>query len=153
MPQATTPSSRLVSTDARVPTLTATIGMRTPSPFPCRRVLQGAGDATATAPGLYVCGWLKRGPSGIIGSNLVCAQETVQCVAADLEAGVLPRHTNTTDGLLEVLKARGVNVVDRDGWARIDGKEVADGAVKDKPREKLTCTEQLLSVGGQREAS
>lgn len=117
-------------------------------------MLQGAGDAAATPmPGLYVCGWLKRGPSGIIGSNLVCAQETVQCVQADLTAGVLPRPTCHTDGLRALLKARGVNVVDRDGWARIDGKEVADGAVKDKPREKLTCTEQLLSVGGQREAS
>jgi NADPH-dependent glutamate synthase beta subunit-like oxidoreductase len=104
-------------------------------------------------PGLYVCGWLKRGPSGIIGSNLVCAQETVQCVQADLAAGVLPRPTRHTAGLRALLQERGVKVVDRHGWARIDAREVADGAAKDKPREKLTCSEQLLSVGGQREAS
>jgi hypothetical protein len=61
-----------------------------------RRVLEQDGDAPM--PGLYVCGWLKRGPSGIIGSNLVCAAETVQCVSQDIATDALPRRQTTAPG-------------------------------------------------------
>jgi hypothetical protein len=58
-----------------------------------------------------------------------------------------------TEGLRALLRERGVAVVDGGGWARIDAREVKDGAAKDKPREKLVSMEHLLSVGGEGEAA
>jgi hypothetical protein len=56
-------------------------------------VLDMNGAADAVAPGLYAAGWLKRGPTGIIGTNVGCARETVTSVLSDWKRGALPPPT------------------------------------------------------------
>ncbi|KAH1131954.1 hypothetical protein J1N35_003332 [Gossypium stocksii] len=117
------------------------------------RVLSdNSGDPTSIENGLYVCGWLKRGPTGIIATNLYCAEETVTSLSEDLELGVLASTTRLPklgrDGLLQILDNRNVQVVPFSAWERIDKEEKRLGSLRNKPREKLTSLEELLKVAG-----
>lgn len=76
-------------------------------------------------PGLYVCGWLKRGPTGIIGTNLTDAEETVHSIAMDA-AGFDASAPGRT-ALQALLRQRGVAVVDWQAWEQLDAAEVAAG--------------------------
>ncbi|MET4488991.1 FAD-dependent oxidoreductase [Bradyrhizobium sp. LA7.1] len=97
-------------------------------------------------PGLYVAGWIKRGPSGIIGTNRACAIETVESVVSDLKAN----HFGPLDLKRELFRAslrgRSFKLIDFPGWRRIDALERADGAAKSKPREKLTRVSAMLKA-------
>src|SRR6188508_3168409 len=96
-------------------------------------------------PGLYVAGWIKRGPSGIIGTNKPDSFETVKSLLADMPA--LPRCAEPSrDALLALLKSRNVRVVSYDDWRRIDAAEVERGAPLGKPREKFVSIEEMLGV-------
>jgi ferredoxin--NADP+ reductase len=88
-------------------------------------------------PGVYTAGWVKRGPSGVIGTNKKDAQETVDVLLEDLAAGKLPTPTASADGILEALEERGVEVVDYAGWELIDTHEKALGEPHGRPRVKL----------------
>jgi ferredoxin--NADP+ reductase len=99
-------------------------------------------------PGAYAAGWIKRGPSGVIGTNKKCAQETVTALLADLEAGKLPEPSSDVDSLIEVLHERHPDVVDYAGWELIDEHERGLGEPTGRPRVKLTRTEELLGVAG-----
>jgi ferredoxin--NADP+ reductase len=88
-------------------------------------------------PGVYTAGWVKRGPSGVIGTNKKCAQETVDLLIEDLDAGRLPEPTTTPSALLEQLEERGVEVVDYAGWELIDAHEKSLGEPHGRPRVKL----------------
>ena len=105
-------------------------------------------ETRASASGLYVCGWLKRGPTGIIGTNLRDAEETVASVVEDDAAGALARPAREFGGLgvAPLLRERGVDVVDAEGWRRIDAAERAAGAVVGKPREKFIRVDDMLAV-------
>ncbi|XP_047960003.1 NADPH:adrenodoxin oxidoreductase, mitochondrial isoform X1 [Salvia hispanica] len=98
--------------------------------------------------GLYVCGWLKRGPTGIIGTNLHCAEETISCISEDLNRGALASASTKPgrEGLRQVLDSRNTRVVPFDGWGKIDCEERRRGSLKNKPREKLATWEELLEV-------
>jgi len=87
--------------------------------------------------GVYTAGWVKRGPSGVIGTNKKCAQETVDLLLEDLDAGRLPEPTTTPNALLEALEERGVEVVDYAGWEQIDAHEKSLGEPHGRPRVKL----------------
>ncbi|KAI4377099.1 hypothetical protein MLD38_014785 [Melastoma candidum] len=115
------------------------------------RVLSDAsGNSAVPVEGLYVCGWLKRGPTGIIATNLYCAEETVSSISEDIDRGVLARSSQKpgTAGLLELLGSRDVRVVPYSGWEKIDAEEKRLGALQNKPREKLTTWNELLRVAG-----
>jgi ferredoxin--NADP+ reductase len=88
-------------------------------------------------PGVYTAGWVKRGPSGVIGTNKKCAQETVDLLLEDLQAGKLPEPTSTPNQLLDALEERGVEVVDYAGWELIDAHEKSLGEPHGRPRVKL----------------
>jgi ferredoxin--NADP+ reductase len=88
-------------------------------------------------PGVYTAGWVKRGPSGVIGTNKKCAQETVDLLLEDLDAGKLPEPTTTPNALLQELEERGVEVVDYAGWELIDAHEKSLGEPRGRPRVKL----------------
>lgn len=105
-------------------------------------------DVPQYETGLYVCGWLKRGPTGIIGTNLYCAEETVANISEDIERGVLTSNSAKPgrEGLLQLLDSRNIRVVQFDGWERIDMEEKRGGNLKNKPREKLATWEELLQV-------
>jgi ferredoxin--NADP+ reductase len=113
-------------------------------PFDDRRatVLNDGGrvlspDTQRPIPGLYAAGWIKRGPSGVIGTNKKCAQETTGRLLEDHAAGLLPEPTDTPEALLTRLRANGANVVDYSGWEAIDAHERALGEPTGRPRVKL----------------
>lgn len=111
----------------------------------------GSSAGPAVDRGLYVCGWLKRGPTGIIGTNSVDASETVESIQEDVAAGVLPapaRPLPGTDGLRSLLKSREKQAVDFPGWLRLDAAEVAAGQETGKVREKVVDVQQMLRLAG-----
>lgn len=105
---------------------------------------------------LYVCGWLKRGPSGIIGTNLVDAEQTVDTMvrhASHWGSMAIPQESKTgRQGLLQLLSERNRYVVGFKGWLHIDTEEVARGAALGKVREKITSIDDMLAIGSQSEA-
>ena len=98
----------------------------------------------APAPGLYVTGWIKRGPSGLIGTNKACAKETTDLLLADLQS--LPEPTLTPEAVDVLLAERGVKVVGYDAWRTIDAAELTRGATKGKVRDKFTTVSEMLGV-------
>lgn len=114
--------------------------------FPTRdgRITEADG---AVVPGLYACGWIKRGPTGIIGTNKPCSVATVASVLADLAAPD-PGPKPGAEGLPALLGADGRRVVSYDDWLAIDQVEVSRGAAKGKPREKFTSVVEMLDQLG-----
>ena len=95
-------------------------------------------------PGLYVAGWIKRGPSGVIGTNKKDATETVEVLLADARAGKLPPGGEGT--LDELLAERGVDAVLYGGWEAIDAAERGAGEPHGRPRIKLATWDELLEA-------
>lgn len=98
------------------------------------------------APGVYVAGWIKRGPSGIIGSNKACAIETVEQVLAEL-AETQPQTAPPRTPVAALLRERGCRVVDWSGWAEIDAAEIALGRQRDRARTKISDRRRLVEIG------
>jgi ferredoxin--NADP+ reductase len=94
---------------------------------------------------VYVAGWIKRGPTGVIGTNKKDAAETVECLLEDARAGQLEIEPAQT--LEELLDAKGVAYVDYEGWQAIDAVERAAGEPLGRPRVKLRRWEELLEAG------
>ncbi|CAL5440740.1 unnamed protein product [Camellia sinensis] len=88
-----------------------------------RVLINSSGDHTQLE-GVYVCGWLKRGPTGIIATNLYCAEETIMSISEDLEKGVLASAPSLPkpgrEGLLQLLDRRNVKVIPFSSWEKID---------------------------------
>ncbi|HET6832045.1 MAG TPA: NADP oxidoreductase, partial [Solirubrobacterales bacterium] len=108
------------------------------------RVLEEGGEPHR---GHYVVGWIKRGPSGVIGTNKKDAQETIETLLEDAAAGRLPdRPGRDADGLARLLDECGVDYVEFDGWQAIDALEQQRGAAAGRPRIKLTALEEMLAA-------
>lgn len=101
----------------------------------------------AAVPGLYVAGWIKRGPSGVIGTNKPDGYETAESLIADLPL-LVPCVTPDTRPLLELLRGRGVRPVSFDDFRRIDAAEVERGKRTGKPREKFARVGEMLALLG-----
>ncbi len=101
-------------------------------------------DDGAPIPGLYCTGWIKRGPSGVIGTNKKDATETVELLLADAEAGLLPPRRE--GDIADVLAAMGVLPVSYAGWEAIDAAERARGETQGRPRVKLCSWDELLGA-------
>ncbi|MFJ9680681.1 FAD-dependent oxidoreductase [Streptomyces sp. NPDC101194] len=97
-------------------------------------------------PGTYVVGWIKRGPSGGIGANRVCAAETVGTLLADAVAGVLPPPTGSAKALLRLARSRSRHVVDARGLAAINRAELARGRGEGRPRVKFGTVPELVAA-------
>ena len=95
-------------------------------------------------PGTYVAGWIKRGPSGVIGTNKKDATETVALLLEDAHAGQLPTRGEGT--LEELLEERGVEAVMYAGWEAIDRAERTAGEPHGRPRIKLCAWDELLAA-------
>jgi ferredoxin--NADP+ reductase len=102
------------------------------------------------APGLYVAGWIKRGPSGVIGTNRACGIDTSAAILFDLQAlgDATPTKGDRRRQLLLSLRSR-TPTVDMAGWHRIDALERAAGAARDKPREKMTTRRTMMEAAGE----
>jgi ferredoxin--NADP+ reductase len=95
----------------------------------------------------YVVGWIKRGPTGIIGTNKKDAGETVTLLLEDVEAGRLVHKDEATSDAAEALLAeRGVGAVMYPGWTSIDELERAAGERLGRPRVKLRTWDELLEA-------
>jgi ferredoxin/flavodoxin---NADP+ reductase len=99
-------------------------------------------------PGLYATGWIKRGPSGVIGTNKKDGQETVDNLFADLEAGRIPDAAlagdrNTTE---ELLAERKPDHVTFEGWEAIDAAEVDRGKPQGRPRVKFCRVDEMVEA-------
>jgi ferredoxin--NADP+ reductase len=97
--------------------------------------------------GEYAVGWIKRGPTGIIGTNKRDAQETVDAVLEDLDAGRLPTPADPDRDSLEALLAeRQPDAVSYAGWQAVDRVEREAGEPHGRPRIKLCSFEELLEA-------
>jgi len=136
--------------------------------IPCGLVLRSVGyqgvplpgvpfdERTATIPNdrgrvegaerTYVAGWIKRGPSGVIGTNKKDATETIELLLEDARAGKLGAPGG--GDLADLLREKGVNAVEYEGWQAIDAAEKAAGEPFGRPRVKLTSWNELLETGG-----
>jgi ferredoxin/flavodoxin---NADP+ reductase len=106
------------------------------------RVLAEDGSPIA---GLYCAGWIKRGPTGVIGTNKKDATETVDLLLEDAAAGALPAAA-ADPGIDALLADRGVEVVTYGGWEAIDSAERGRGAEEGRPRVKLATWDELLET-------
>ena len=98
----------------------------------------------------YCAGWIKRGPTGIIGTNKKDATETVALLLEDIEEGRLVHNEEATAEAIEALLAeRGVGAVLYSGWASIDELERRAGEKLGRPRIKLRTWDELLEAAEQ----
>jgi len=99
--------------------------------------------------GEYTAGWIKRGPTGVIGTNKPDAAETVECMFEDLALGAVlePAHPEAAaaDALVRQRQPSFVSYAD---WLKLDAIEVAQGRAQGRPRVKLTSVEEMLAALG-----
>ncbi|MDQ7909352.1 FAD-dependent oxidoreductase [Phytohabitans sp. ZYX-F-186] len=97
-------------------------------------------------PGVYCCGWIKRGPRGIIGTNKHDAEETVDSLLHDFSAERLADPPKGGAELAALLSARLPDLVDKAAWTRIDVAEKRRGRAESRPRRKLVTVPELLAA-------
>jgi ferredoxin--NADP+ reductase len=100
--------------------------------------------------GEYVSGWIKRGPSGVIGTNKPDSVETVEMLVEDLGYGKLLNPSQPTrDAVDKLLASRNVRVVTFADWQRLDQIETSRGAEAGRPRVKLTSVQEMIDALGE----
>jgi len=100
-------------------------------------------------PGIYAGGWIKRGPSGVIGTNKACSVETVACMLEDLREGTfLHPEAPDAEAAERLVRARQPHYFTFADWQQIDELEVAQGAQIGRPRVKFTCVDDMLAALG-----
>jgi ferredoxin--NADP+ reductase len=103
-------------------------------------------DSRRPVPGAYVAGWIKRGPTGFIGTNKSCSFQTVQALVADFNAGKLTDPVAKPAALANLVHARQPDAVDSAGWRAIDAAEIARGSHDGRPRNKFTDVTDMLAT-------
>jgi ferredoxin--NADP+ reductase len=100
------------------------------------------------APGHYAVGWIKRGPSGVIGTNKKDASETVENLIADLKAGRVPgpELAGERAAIVELLAERRPDAVTYQGWEAIDGVEQERGKPLGRPRVKFIRIDEMIEA-------
>ena len=101
-------------------------------------------DRGRVEPGLYVAGWIKRGPTGVLGTNKKDTTETVELLLEDARAVLLRRDSD--ERLESLLAERAVEVVMYGGWEAIDLEERTRGEPHGRPRIKLCSWDELLAA-------
>ena len=103
--------------------------------------------ADRALPGIYVSGWIKRGPYGVIGTNKADAKETVANLIADLQDGAfLSPRSPEPESMESLLKERGVRYVSYEEWEDIDRLEMAMGMPGSRPRVKFTSRGEIFEA-------
>ncbi len=106
------------------------------------RILDHAGGFPIT--GLYASGWIKRGPTGVIGTNKRDSGETVNCMVDDIEAGkVLNPDFNSSESIKQLFEQKHISYND---WLKVDSFEKEEGQKTGKPRNKVTNLNKILKV-------
>jgi ferredoxin--NADP+ reductase len=104
-------------------------------------------DSGQPLPGVYAVGWVKRGPTGILGTNKRDADETVRCLLEDLAEGRLPEPEEPGREAVDSLLADR-DVVTLEGWRAIERRELDRGREEQRPRVKLASRDELLDAAG-----
>jgi ferredoxin/flavodoxin---NADP+ reductase len=104
-------------------------------------------DDAGPVPGVYTAGWVKRGPSGVIGTNRSCASETVTALIEDLTAGRLPTPPAGAAELAALLAVSQPESISLTGWQRVDAHERANGHAAGRPRVKIVDTNRMIALG------
>jgi len=102
-------------------------------------------DDAGVVPGLYVVGWIKRGPSGIIGTNKPDSHETVDRLMEDVPE-LRPCPERDPDAVVRLLEERKIPFVTMADWRSIDAAEQARGEATGKPRERFTRIDEMLAA-------
>jgi len=104
-------------------------------------------ESGAPVTGLYTAGWIKRGPSGVIGTNKTCAQETVACMVEDLAAGRFNKPEDpSVEGAATLVREREPEAISYQQWQTIDAAEVSKGEAQGRPRVKFTRVSDMVNV-------
>jgi ferredoxin/flavodoxin---NADP+ reductase len=100
-------------------------------------------------PGLYASGWIKRGPSGVIGTNKPDSVETVSAMVEDLAQGAhfTPAEPDP-DAAAALVQARQPLLVTYADWRKLDALEIANGQASGRPRLKFTSVDDMLAALG-----
>jgi len=106
-------------------------------------------DTKQPIVGEYAAGWIKRGPTGVIGTNKPDAAETVECMLEDLARGAVLEPTRPEAAAAETLvRQRQSNFFSYADWLKLDAIEVSRGRAQGRPRLKLTHIDEMLSALG-----
>jgi ferredoxin--NADP+ reductase len=99
--------------------------------------------------GEYAAGWIKRGPTGVIGTNKPDAAETVACMVEDLDRSrLLAPSEPDAAAVLALVRQRQPQYISWSDWQRLDALEVARGQASGRPRVKFTRVEEMLAALG-----
>lgn len=109
------------------------------------RVIDPARDREPIV-GEYVAGWIKRGPTGVIGTNKPDSVETANAVLQDLADGALQRDVPGADVLAAYVGERCADIITYHDWRTLDGLERAAGEAQGRPRVKFTTVEAMLDA-------
>ncbi|QIV82993.1 4Fe-4S binding protein [Mycolicibacterium frederiksbergense] len=108
-------------------------------------VVPNDGGRVLDTAGAYVAGWIKRGPTGFIGTNKSCAAETVRNLVEDYNRGQLGDPAHKPAALDKLVRSRQPAVVDAVGWRAIDAAEIARGGGQ-RPRDKFVDIADMLAA-------
>mgnify|MGYP003979265301 CR=1 FL=1 len=114
-------------------------------------ILNNAGRVVDTdgspVTGIYTAGWIKRGPTGVIGTNKPCAQETVGCMVEDLAAASINIPEDpSVEGAESLVQERQPDSISYSEWLKINEVEVSRGEAEGRPRVKLTSIPEMVKV-------
>jgi ferredoxin--NADP+ reductase len=96
--------------------------------------------------GAYVAGWIKRGPTGFIGTNKSCSMQTVSNLVDDFNAGLLTDPAARPAVLDKLIRSRQPDVIDAAGWRAIDAAETARGDAEGRARVKFTDVDAMVAA-------
>jgi len=99
-------------------------------------------DGRIGASNIYVVGWAKRGPSGVIGTNKSDSSDVIKLLISNLTT---PRKAQD---LLEILSSRDITYISQRGWEQINNAEISAGEALGKPRVKITDLQEMLGFAG-----
>jgi ferredoxin--NADP+ reductase len=106
-----------------------------------------AGPGGLRLPGEFAAGWIKRGPTGIIGTNKPDAAETVASMLDELGSGACRRPDHVDEEAIPaLLERRSVRPVSWEDWLELDSVEREAGAGSGRPRVKVVRVEEMLAI-------
>jgi ferredoxin--NADP+ reductase len=103
-------------------------------------------DGNTLVPNVYVAGWIKRGPSGIIGTNRADSVATVQALLEDVNKLNVATDKSGSRGIISLLEQKAIRYVSFSDWQKIDQSEIERGLLHGKPREKYTYVDEMLGL-------
>jgi ferredoxin--NADP+ reductase len=104
-------------------------------------------EAGRVEPGTYAVGWIKRGPSGLIGTNKKCSHESMAALVEDLPR-INPAPIRDNEAIDRLLEQRGVEIVNWGDWKKIDAAEIQRGQAIGRPRDNFTQVREMLQAIG-----